>query len=253
MGRVRVVAPPPQDYIPEPLVPLVPPPAPWMESPSEEVVVEEWVDGNFQEEIIEVEINEPSQEELERERIAQEKHEELQKQKLAVEEETKAAAEIIAKAKEILENPPVRIETVTETVIETVHVTDPKLVEELQILKEENEKLARENDRAAKAKEEQILKARQQATDQRSNQHMIQLNMTPKIPSLISKIKTLFRNRRIKSATNVGIKNYETAILERARIAVPKLLDDIENMHEQLTILEDLLTKYSEVKSNQER
>jgi hypothetical protein len=94
---------------------------------------------------------------------------------------------------------------------------------------------------------------RQQATDQRNNQHMIQLNMTPKIPSLISKIKTLFRNRRIKSATNVGIKNYETAILERARIAVPKLLDDIEKMHEQLTILEDLLTKYSEVKSTQEK
>jgi hypothetical protein len=245
MGRARVVAPPPEDYIPEPLVSL--PPAPV------EVVAKEWIDGNFQEEIIEVEIDEPSQEELDREKIAQEKHEELQRQKLFAEEESKVASEIVAKAKEILENPPVKIETVVETVIETVHIIDPKLVEELQVLKAANEKLARENTAAARVKEEQILKARQQATDQRSNQHMIQLNMTPKIPSLISKIKTLFRNRRIKSATNVGIKNYETAILERARIAVPKLLDDIENMHEQLTILEDLLTKYSEVKGNQER
>jgi len=245
MARARVVAPPPQDYIPEPLVSAPPPP--------EEVVVEEWIDGNFQEEIIEVEINEPSQEELDRERIAQEKHEEIQRQKLATDEESKVAAETIAKAKEILENPPVVIEKVIETVVETVHVTDPTLVEELQILKKENEKLARENTAAAKAKEEQILKARQQATEQRSNQQMVQLNMTPKKPSLISKIKTLFRNRRIKSATNVGIKNYETAILERARIAVPKLLDDIEKMHEQLTILEDLLTKYSEVKSTQEK
>jgi hypothetical protein len=245
MGKARVVAPPPQDHIPEPLVSL--PPLP------EEVVMEEWVDGNFQEEIIEVEINELSQEELDREKIAQEKHEELQRQKLAIEEESKVAAEAIAKAKEILENPPVVIEKVIETVIETVHVTDPKLVEELQILKEENEKLARENAAAAKIKEERIVKMRQQATEQRSNQHMVQLNMTPKIPSLISKIKTLFRNRRIKSATNVGIKNYETAILERARIAVPKLLDDIEKMHEQLTILEDLLTKYNEVKSTQEK
>jgi hypothetical protein len=245
MGRARVVAPPPENHIPEPLVSAPPPP--------EEVVVEEWIDGNFQEEIAEVEINEPSQEELDRERIAQEKHEEIQRQKLATEEESKVAAETIAKAKEILENPPVVIEKVIETVIETVHVTDPKLVEELQILKEENEKLARENAAAAKIKEEQIVKMRQQATDQRNNQHMIQLNMTPKIPSLISKIKTLFRNRRIKSATNVGIKNYETAILERARIAVPKLLDDIEKMHEQLTILEDLLTKYSEVKRTQEK
>jgi hypothetical protein len=245
MGRARVVAPPPEDYTPEPLVSL--PLAPV------EVVAEEWIDGNFQEEIIEVVNDEPSQEELDREKIAQEKHEELQRQKLFAEEESKVAAEIVAKAKEILENPPVKIETVVETVIETVHVIDPKLVEELQVLTAANEKLTRENEAAARVKEEQILKARQQATDQRSNQHMIQLNMTPKIPSLISKIKTLFRNRRIKSATNVGIKNYETAILERARIAVPKLLDDIENMHEQLTILEDLLTKYSEVKSNQER
>jgi hypothetical protein len=206
MGRARVVAPPPQDYIPEPLVSVPPPP--------EEVVVEEWIEGNFQEEIVEVEIIEPSQEELEKGRIAQEKYEELQRKK--AEEESRISAE-------------------------------------LQNLREENQRLTREKEAAERAKEEQIVKMRQQATDQRNNQHMIQLNMTPKIPSLISKIKTLFRNRRIKSATNVGIKNYETAILERARIAVPKLLDDIEKMHEQLTILEDLLAKYSEVKSTQEK
>ena len=206
MARARVVAPPPQDYIPEPIV-SVP-------SPPEEVVVEEWIEGNFQEEIVEVEIIEPSQEELEKERTAQEKYEELQRKK--AEEESRISAE-------------------------------------LQNLREENQRLTREKEAAERAKEEQIVKMRQQATDQRNNQHMIQLNMTPKIPSLISKIKTLFRHRRIKSATNVGIKNYETAILERARIAVPKLLDDIEKMHEQLTILEDLLTKYSEVKSTQEK
>jgi hypothetical protein len=65
MARARVVAPPPQDYIPEPLVSVPPPP--------EEVVEVEWIEGNFQEEIIEVELNEPSQEELDREKIAQEK------------------------------------------------------------------------------------------------------------------------------------------------------------------------------------
>jgi hypothetical protein len=203
MGKARVVAPPPEDHIPEP---LAPPP-----TPPEEVVAEEWIEGNFQEETV---INEPSPEELEKERIAQEKYEELQRKK--AEEESRISAE-------------------------------------MQSLREENQRLTREKEAAERAKEEQIVKMRQQATDQRNNQHMIQLNMTPKIPSLISKIKTLFRNRRIKSATNVGIKNYETAILERARIAVPKLLDDIEKMHEQLTILEDLLTKYSEVKSTQEK
>jgi hypothetical protein len=234
MARARVVAPPPQDYIPEPLVSAPPPP--------EEVVAEEWIDGNFQEEIVEVVIDEPSQEELDREKIAQEKHEELQKQKLVVVEETKAAAETIAKAKEILDNPPVVIEKVIETVIETVHVTDPKLVEELQILKEENEKLARENDRVAKAREEQIVKARQQATDQKGSQ----LNMVEaRKPSLLSKIKDFLRRRRIKLAT-VPRANYEQAIINQAMVAVPKMLDTIETMHESLTVLEELLAKHKE-------
>jgi hypothetical protein len=208
MGKARVVAPPPQDYIPEQLV--APPP------PPEIVDEQEWIEGNLEEEIIEAENNEPPQEELERERIAEE-----------------------------LIN--LRHDLTRQMTIANEHVN------ENEMLREENQKLIREKEAAEKAREEQILKVRQQATDQRNNQHMIQLNMTPKIPSLINKIKTLFRNRRIKSATNVGIKNYETAILERARIAVPKLLDDIEKMHEQLTILEDLLTKYSEVKRTQEK
>jgi hypothetical protein len=235
MARARVVAPPPQDYIPEPLVSLPPPP--------EEVIVEDWIEGNFQEEIIEVEIIEPSQEELDREKIAQEKHGELQRQKLAIEEESKVAAETIAKAKDILENPPVVIEKVIETVIETVHVTDPKLVEELQILKEENEKLARENAAAAKIKEEQILKARQQATDQKGSK----LNMVEaRKPSLVSKIKSFLKQRRIKSATNPLHTNYEFAIIQQASVAVPKMLDDMEKMHENLVVLEELLAKHKE-------
>jgi hypothetical protein len=234
MGRARVVAPPPEDYIPEPLVSLPP--------VAVEIVTEEWIEGNFQEEIIEVEINEPSQEELDREKIAQEKHEELQRQKLAVIEETRAAEETIARAKEIVENPPVKIETVVETVIETVHVTDPKLVEELQVIKAENEKLVREKEAAVKAKEEQIVKARQQAT----NKQVTQLNMVEaRKPSLLSKVKDFLRRRRIKLAT-VSRTNYEQAIINQASVAVPKMLDEIEKMHESLTILEELLAKNKE-------
>jgi hypothetical protein len=238
MGRVRVVAPPPEDYIPEPLVTLSPelPPEPV------EVVVEEWIDGNFQEEIIEVEINEPSQEELDREKIAQEKHEELQRQKLAAVEETRIAEETIARAKEIIENPPVKIETVVETVIETVHVTDPKLVEELQVLKAANEKLAVEKEAAEKAREDQIVKMRQQATDKQVSQ----LNIVhARKPSLLSKVKDFLRRRRIKLAT-VSHANYEQAIIYQASVAVPKMLDEIEKMHESLTILEELLAKNKE-------
>ena len=191
MGKARVVAPPPQDYVPEPLV--APPPQP------EIVEEQEWIEGNLEE----VEQNEPSQEELERERIAQEKYEELQRKK--VEEETRVSLE-------------------------------------LKTLREENIRLQREKDAAEKAREEQILKARQQATDKGGNQ----LNMVQaRKPSLISKIKDFFRKRRIQLAT-IPHANYEQAIIHQASVAVPKMLDEIEKMHESLTILEELLAKHKE-------
>lgn len=235
MARARIVAPPPQDYIPEPLV----------STPPLEIVEEqEWIEGNMQE-AVEVETIEPSQEELDRERIAQEKHEELQRQKLAVEEESKVAAETIAKAKEIVENPPVKIETVIETIVETVHVTDPQLMEELRILREVNEKLAAEKKAAEQAREDQIVKMRQQATDQKGSQ----LNMVQaRKPTLLSRIKDFFKRRRIELAT-IPRANYEQAIINQASVAVPKMLDDIEKMHESLTILEELLAKHKERKN----
>ena len=196
MGRARVVAPPPQDHIPEPLVSPPPPP--------EEVVAEEWIEGNMEEEIIEVEIIEPSPEELEKERIAQDKYEELQRKK--VEEESRLSIE-------------------------------------LQSLREENERLTRENNAVAKAREEQIIKTRQQVTDKQVSQ----LNMVEaRKPSLVSKIKSFLKRRRIKSATNPLHTNYEFAIIQQASVAVPKMLDDMEKMHENLVILEELLVKYKE-------
>ena len=192
MARARVVAPPPQDFIPEPLVsPSLPP---------EEVVAEEWTDGNLQEEIVS---NEPSPEELEKERIAQEKYEELQRKK--AEEESRLSAE-------------------------------------LQSLREENQKLIREKEAAEKAREDQIVKVRQQATDQKGSQ----LNMVEaRKPSLLSRLKDFLRRRRIQLAT-VPRANYEQAIIHQAAVAVPKMLDEIEKMHESLTILEELLAKHKE-------
>lgn len=194
MGRARVVAPPPQDYIPEPLV-----------APPEEIILEEeieaqqWIDSTLEEEITEIENNEPSQEELEKERIAQEKYEELQRQK----------AQDVAQIEE---------------------------------LKKQNQELLRLKEAAEKAKEEQILKLRQQATEQKGSQlNLIQARK----PSLLSRIKDFFRKRRIQLAT-IPRANYEQAIINQAAVAVPKMLDDIEKMHEHLTILEELLIKHKE-------
>lgn len=206
MGRAKVVAPPPQDYVPEPLVSLPP--------VSEEVEVQEWIDGNMEEEIIEVENNEPSQEELEKERIAQEKYEELQRKK--VEEDIRVSLEL-----------------------QTLREENKRLEREKE---EATEKLQREKEAAAKVREETILAARKKATDQRSNQLNI---VEERKPSLWSKLKDFLRKRRIKNAT-AGIKSYEQAIINQASVAVPKMLDEIEKMHESLTILEELLAKHKE-------
>ena len=192
MGKARVVAPPPQDYIPEPLV--APPP--------EIVEEQEWIDGNLEEE---VEQNEPSQEELERERIVE---------------------ELIC----------LRQDLDRQMTIANEHVN------ENEILREEIQKLTSEKEAAERAREEQILKVRKQATDQGSSQ----LNMVQaRKPTLVSKIKDFFRKRRIEIAT-IPRANYEQAIINQASVAVPKMLDEIEKMHENLTILEELLAQYNE-------
>ena len=288
MGRARVVVPPPADFVPVPLEHTG-----HLEQSKPEDIVEEvsetsiqisdtveevstWVSGDMREaEDIPAE-EYIDEEELERERIAQEKHEELLRQRELAEQKAKEDAEALAKAKELLENPPV----VVETVVETVHVTDPKLEEQIKKLKKEkkelqekneellktvpsdnnlqekidrlvadNERLTREKEAAEKAREQQILAMRQKAIQQSRGQN-VQMNLVkdrkqPLIDRIKISIKEFLKKRRVEKATTVTLAGYETAIIHRAKIAVPKMLDDIEKMHEQLTILETLLEKYT--------
>ena len=288
MGRARVVVPPPEDFIPVPLdhtghLDVSPAEEPFVEDVSETSIqisdtVEEvstWVSGDMREaEDIPTEeyIDEA---ELERERIAQEKHEELLRQRAAAELQAKEDAEALAKAKELLENPPV----VVETVVETVHVTDPRLEEQIKKLKKDNkelldqidnlkktvpsnpnllaqisqltadnERLAREKEAAERAREQQILAMRQKASETRGQN--VQMNLVKdRRPPLLDRIKIFIKDylkkRRIDKATTITKAGYENAIIHRAKIAVPKMLDDMEKMHEQLAILESLLEKYT--------
>lgn len=295
MGRARVVVPPPVDFVPVPLehtghIDVAP-----VEKVIEEVVeevVSSWIDGDMREQE-DIPIAELEQEE-ERERIAQEKHEAIQLQRAEDERLAKEAAEALSKAKEILENPPV----VVETVVETVHVTDPKLEEQIKKLRKEkteltsqheeelknlqvqidnlkktvpsnpnllaqitqltadNERLTKEKEAAEKAREQQILSMRQKAASEtRGNNQQLNIVKNRK-PKLLDRIrgyfKTYLKERRIKNAT-VGIKSYDIAIIQRARIAVPKMLDDMEKMHEQLSILEELINKHVQLEKTRGR
>lgn len=295
MGRARVVVPPPVDFVPVPLehtghIDVAP-----VEEVIEEVVeevVSSWIDGDMREQE-DIPIAELEQEE-ERERIAQEKHEAIQLQRAEDERLAKEAAEALSKAKEILENPPV----VVETVVETVHVTDPKLEEQIKKLRKEkkeltsqheeelknlqvqidnlkktvptnpnllaqitqltadNVRLTAEKEAAEKAREQQILSMRQKAASEtRGNNQQLNIVKNRK-PKLLDRIrgyfKTYLKERRIKNAT-VGIKSYDIAIIQRARIAVPKMLDDMEKMHEQLSILEELINKHVQLEKTRGR
>ena len=258
MGRARVVAPPPKDYVPEPLVapPII----------EEQQSVDAWMDGNLSEMLEQIAANEPSEEELEKERIAQQRHEEiLQKKKeeserlAKIEEEKRIALEEAEKAKRLLEEEKDRLAAIAheqlqqkkaqELTREKLSKKDRKeskvnaeLAAELEELRRQNEELTRQKEAAEKAREEQILKARQQATEQRGSQLNI---VQARKPSIKSRVKDFFKRRRIQLAT-VPRGNYEQAIIHQASVAVPKMLDDIEKMHERLTILEELLVKHKE-------
>lgn len=261
--RVKVVAPPPQDYVPEPLVN-----SPVSEVVEEEVSVDAWMDGNLSEMLEQIAANEPSEEELEKERIAQQRHEEiLQKKKeeterlAKIEEEKRIALEEAEKTKLLLQEEKDRLAAIAHEQLkkkkeeelaasrEKLTKKDKKeskisaeLAAELEELRRQNEELTRQKEAAEKAREEQILKARQQATEQRGSQLNI---VQARKPSIKSRVKDFFKRRRIQLAT-VPRGNYEQAIIHQASVAVPKMLDDIEKMHERLTILEELLIKHRE-------
>jgi hypothetical protein len=174
----------------------------------------------MEEETVEVETIEPSPEELDKERIAQQKHEEIQQRRELDKKESDRQARLLKRAAK----------------------KDPKLLAEVEALRLANEQLTIDKEAAEKAREETIVAMRNKVTEQRGNQ----LNMVKqRTPSLWSRVKAFFRRRRIDLAT-VAKSNYEVAIIQRARVAVPKMLDDIEKMHEQLTILEELIAKYVE-------
>lgn len=264
--RAKVVAPPPQDYTPEPLVQE----EPTVLETEDDIIVEEsqWVDGNLSEEVG------PTEEELEKERIAKERYDEIQRKKeeearrlnaleeeakrlIAVEEEKRLAEEEnlrllqerenLEQTKRNLEEENLRLQKIAE---ESTRQIDPAILvnEEIERLRKQNAELERQKDAALRSKEDQILKMRKQATQQKVTQLNI---LEERKPSLTSRIKEFFKKRRIKRATTIPKKsNYEQAIIHQAALVVPKMLDDIEVMHERLTILEELLAKLNQRKKN---
>lgn len=258
---------------------------PVVEEVTETEEVSTWVSGDMREEEDIPEEEYINEEELERERIAQEKHQEILRQRteaeIAAKEEAEKNAIILQRAQEILDNPPVITEYVVDpdiaiklknqfiteqqtlvethekeleelrTKIETLEKTNPSntnLLAQISQLKTDNERLAKEKEAAEKAREQQILSMRQKASETRGQN--VQMNLVKdRRPSLFNRLKNygkeFLKKRRMEKAITVTVAGYETAIIHRVKIAVPKMLDDMEKMHEQLSILETLVEKYT--------
>lgn len=293
MGRVRVVAPPPVDFVPVPLELTGHTEQPVIEDAAIEVVLEEpasvWIEGDMRDES-EIVVDEPSPEELEKERIAKEQHEAIlrkkEEERIKTEEEAKRIIKLekdkqrianlatkkttkekeksaklfedlqqVITEKRELENTIAKLWSKIEELekkpvpVSQEQTDNTELLKQLDALTAENARLASEKEAAEKARDQQIVAMRQKATETRGNVQQLNLvkNRKPKLWDRFKTfVKTKLRERRIKEAT-VGIKNYDIAIIQRARTAVPKILDDMENIHEQLSILEELIQKHVEL------
>lgn len=131
--------------------------------------------------------------------------------------------------------------------LELVKTLEKQLADQKDATEKAEKKLANEKDAAAKVREEQILKNRQQATARGKNQLNI---VTARKPSISNRIKSFLKQRRIKKATLIHNVDYGQALIHNAGILIPKMLDDMETMHERLAILEELLVKYEQHQKN---
>jgi len=285
MGRAKVVVPPPKDYIPVPLEHsgIFEVASETQEEIQEDQTESSWIDGTIEEPEISTEELEKERIAQEQYEAIQRKKEEdrlssenevkritkLQKDnqritKLATKktEKEKAKSAKFAEELQLVITEKHELEhTVTELLakiekLENIPVSasqvqtdNSELLKKLDELITANERLTREKEAAETAREQQIVAMRQKAIETRGS--VQQLNLaTGRKPNLWNRIasfvKTKLRDRRIKEAT-VGIKNYDVAIIQRARIAVPKILDDMEKIHEQLSILEELIQKHVEL------
>lgn len=106
------------------------------------------------------------------------------------------------------------------------------------------------------AREEALLIFRQEQSNKRETQ--VRAAQDLKVQNI--KMKSTwwssfvsFIKRKKVELSMAGITNYEAAVIVRTKFAIPKMLDDIERMHEQLAILEEMIMMLEKNKSKRQK
>jgi hypothetical protein len=305
MGRVRIVAPPPENFIPVPLE-------------QTHVSIDVNNDGVIDvKDEIELKQDEESRLKLEEEikrkdEIAKQIHQDLLKKKKLDEKKKlraeKAATKTILATREnsqlkaILKKKDIQIEellTKISSIESSISETALKQEGAIDLMRKEISLMREQKLAAEKARDETLMKYREQSVGQsqlRTKESARIVELETELKETKAKIQVareeallIFREEQsrkketqiraaqdlkiqnIKSSSTwwsnfvafvkrkkielsmAGITNYEAAVIVRTKFAIPKMLDDIERMHEQLAILEEMIAMLEKNKSKSQK
>jgi hypothetical protein len=112
--------------------------------------------------------------------------------------------------------------------------------------------LAELNQKIVTAKEEALISFREEQALKRIKDEIVsnvtEIHQIKSSPTWWSNLVSFFKRKRIE-LTMKTITNMDAAIVVRAKFAIPKMLDDIEKIHDQLSILEEMISRLPESKN----
>jgi hypothetical protein len=112
--------------------------------------------------------------------------------------------------------------------------------------------LAELNQKLVTAREDALISFREEQALKRIKEEIVsnvtEIHQIKSSPTWWSNLVSFFKRKRIE-LTMKTITNMDAAIVVRAKFAIPKMLDDIEKIHDQLSILEEMISRLPESKN----
>lgn len=282
MGRARVVAPPPKDYVPVPLnVSGISADLPQEDTQSTNEIVENSVETSADVVVSTVEIivekTKKKNNKKEREILASRSLGLYKKKNESLEEEVKQLKEQIVR----IENESTGSISTLKSLLHSTQDERNNLLREKENvavrnrdanneesrlrakLAEENKKVVAEltqkiielNQQLITAKEDALVQFREEQTlkkiKEQVSANITEIHEIKSLPTWYSNLIAFFKRKKIE-LTMKTITNMDAAIIVRAKYAIPKMLDDIEKIHAQLSILEEMISMLQKSKNPKE-
>jgi len=285
MGRARVVAPPPKDYVPVPLnVSGINVDLPQEATQSTNEIIENLVETPTSADVVVTPTTEVIVEKAkrktnkkEREILASRSLGLYKKKNESLEEEVKQLKEQIVR----IENESTGSISMLKSLLHSTQDERNNLLKEQENvavrnrdanneesrlrakLAEENKKVVAEltqkiielNQQLITAKEDALVQFREEQTlkkiKEQVSANITEIHEIKSSPTWYSNLITFFKRKKIE-LTMKTITNMDAAIIVRAKYAIPRMLDDIEKIHEQLSILEEMISMLQKSKNPKE-